>query len=82
MHSITLNVVPYAEATGKLLNGGQLHSHVLPLGAPVPSVGDTYVHQYWALQVFDVRYSYFNDTARVDLLVYVNNKQEQEMELR
>lgn len=71
MQTITLNVVAYNTENGKVWNKGNFDNRAMPLGSPIPRVGEKYQYQVWSFEVFDVSYAYNSDATRVTIYVWM-----------
>lgn len=75
MLNTTVNIYAYDKNTRLRVGSHPIHSRSFGGVVPVPTKNDFVTYQTWRLPVFDVLFTYLNDTTRVDLSVWVEDKE-------
>jgi hypothetical protein len=73
MLNTTVNIYAYHRETKLRIGSHPIHSRSFAGVVPVPTKNDFVAYQTWRLPVFDVLFTYLNDTTRVDLSVWVDD---------
>jgi len=76
MLTTSINVFAYDIETERRVGAHAVYSRSFPGAVPVPSNGERFGHLSWTFQVFDVLYTYLNDTVRVDISIWVETDEQ------
>ncbi len=75
MLNTTINIYAYDKSNGHRVGNFPIHSRSFVGAVPVPTKNDFVTYQTWRLPVFDVLFTYLNDTTRIDISVWVKDQE-------
>jgi hypothetical protein len=78
MQTTSINVFAYDKETRRRINTHAVYSRSFPGSVPVPTKGEKFGHLSWTFPVFDVVYTYLNDTVRVDISVWAETDEQKQ----